>query len=234
MEKITDIVRIGALLHQLVEKRALLEVTLKNQKQAFTSTILDVDHENDYFILDELKPESGNSVLKHTPKLHIRGQLGGISMDFNATVFEFGLEDNIPFYKLSLPKKINYLQRRQAVRVKLNANNVVSVTFTLADGQKITGLLDDISIGGLRARFDENLPNTIARGEKLSCAFELPPDNNEVINCNFVIRSVKHDKNKFGPPFIGGEFRDLLQPMVKHLQRTIMILQRASRQHSTD
>ena len=229
MEKITDIVRIYALLHQLMEKRALLAVTLKDHQQSFSSAILDVDHENDYFILDELKPEQGDDILKQAPSLQISSHLGGISMSFKATVSEFGQEDNIPFYKLPLPKSINYLQRRQAVRVKLSASNVVSVTFSLADGQKLTGELDDISIGGLRVRFKQNLPNSLAKSEKLSCSFELPPDNKEVINCNFLIHSIKHEKNKFGPAFIGGEFKDLHKPLEKELQRTIMILQRASR-----
>ncbi len=234
MEIITDKVRISVLLKQLVEKRSLVSVKLKSYQQLFSSAILDVDNENNQFILDVLKPELDEDTLKLTPRLHIRGQLGGISMKFNSTVSEFGVEDEIPFYKLPFPKEIDYFQRRQAVRVRLSATNLVSVTFSLSDGQTLSGELEDISIGGLRAKFIENLPNSLSTNEALSCSFVLPPDKEESIKCNFQIRSIKREKNKYGPAFIGGEFVNMIKPLERQLERTIMILQRASRKNEAD
>ena len=74
MEKLTDKIRICALLQQLMEKRALLTIKLPDKPQPFTSAVIEVAREDDYFILDELKPEKGDELLKQNPSLQVTGQ----------------------------------------------------------------------------------------------------------------------------------------------------------------
>ena len=50
------------------------------------------------------------------------------------------------------------------------------------------------------------------------------------MNCNFIIRVIKHEKDEFKPAFLGGQFQGMQKPMERQLQRAIMTLQRTLRQ----
>ncbi len=230
MEKLTDKTRIYILLQRLVDKRALLTIKLKDKNQAYTSAILEVNRDDNFIILDELKPEEGDRLLRKDPALHIDSYLDGVNLRFNAKVSDFGIDNNIPFYKLSIPAALDYHQRRQAVRIRLSAANPIPITFTTDEGKSFNGEIEDISIGGLRARFRQNLAHTLEAGAKIKCTFLLPPDKREKLNCEFIIRVIKHDKNKIRPAFLGGQFVDLEKSIERDLQRMIMSLQRATRQ----
>lgn len=230
MEKLTDKTRIHVLLQQLVDKRALLTIKLKDKKQSYTSAVIEVNRDDNFIILDELKPEEGDQLLKQDPSLHINGHLDGVNLRFDASVSEFGTDNNIPFYKLPIPAEIEYHQRRQAVRIKLSAANPLPVTFTTNDGNAFDGDIEDVSISGLRARFKQDLTHTLEAGTKLKCSFLLPPNNKEKINCELIVRIIKHEKDGLKPAILGGEFVAMEKQVEKQLQRMIMTLQRASRQ----
>ena len=230
METLTDKARIRAFLQRLLDKRSLLTIKLADSQQLFSSAIIEVDDAQEQFMLDELKPEQGNALLQQNPHLNLNGQLEGVVINFDTQVSEFGSEDGISFYKLPIPDAIEYHQRRQAVRIKLSAAHPLPVKFRFDNDQQLEGVIDDISIGGLRARFKTNLPATLESGHHLHCSFVLPPDNKEQLNCDFIVCAIKHEKNQFSLPFIGGQFVGLQGAAERQLQRAIMTLQRAIRQ----
>jgi len=232
MEKVNDKTRITVLLEKLLKQRDLLTIKLSNQPAPFSSAVIEVDRDNDCFILDELKPEKGDELLRQDPTLHIKGHLEGVSINFDSTVAEFGNDNNIPFYKLPIPSNIDYHQRRQAVRVRLSAASPLPVTFTDNNGQAFAAEMEDLSVGGLRARFKSNLPQSLETGAELSCSFLIPPDNKEKINCKLIIRVIQHEKDRDSnrQAFLGGQFVSMEKPLERKLQRAIMALQRAARQ----
>jgi c-di-GMP-binding flagellar brake protein YcgR len=232
MEKVTDKTRITVLLEKLLKQRDLLTIKLSNQPSPFSSAIIEVDRDNDCFILDELKPEKGDELLRQDPTLHIEGHLDGVSINFDSTVIEFGSDNNIPFYKLPIPGEIDYHQRRQAVRVRLSAANPLPISFKDPNGRSFDAEIEDLSVGGLRARFKTDLPHSLETGDELTCSFLIPPDNKEKINCKFIIRVIQHEKDTSTnrPAFMGGQFLSLEKPLERKLQRAIMTLQRALRQ----
>ncbi len=232
MEKLYDKARISVLLQKLLERRALLTIQLDNHPIPFSSAVIEVNREGDFFVIDELKPEIGDALLRQNPTFHIVGHLDGVFMRLASTVHEFGMDNDIPFYKLPIPKEVDYHQRRQAVRIKLSAANPLTVTFTDKSGKKYKGEIENLSIGGLRARFRQDLPYHLETGMKLSCSFLIPPDRTEKINSNFVIRSIKHENDTYKSAFLGGQFLFLAveKQIERKLQRAIMTLQRASRQ----
>lgn len=230
METLTDKPRIRAYLQRLMDKRSLLTIRLEGQQQLFSSAIIKIDDTHSQIMLDELKPEQGNELLNQNAALNVNAQLEGVIIKFNSVVDEIGSEDGIPFYTLPIPDSVEYHQRRQTVRIKLSAAHPLPVTFRLDDGQQFDGEIDDISIGGLRARFKTNLPDSLESGHHLHCSFVLPAEKREQVNCNFIVCAIKHEKNQYGLPFLGGQFVDLRGPAERQLQRAIMTLQRAMRQ----
>ncbi|ALP52626.1 hypothetical protein Tel_05400 [Candidatus Tenderia electrophaga] len=230
MEKLDDKIRISALLQKLLEQRVLLTVKLENHATPFSSAVIEVNRDGDFIILDELKPEAGNELISKNPSLQLQGAVDGVTLGFAAKVSEFGQEDGICFYKLPIPEQAEYHQRRQAVRVKVSAANPLAVTFTDNNGTHYDGDIEDLSIGGLRARFGDDLPHSLETGMELNCAFLIPPDNKEKLNSRFIVRVVKHEKDGQRPAFLGGQFLGLEKQLERKLQRAIMTLQRASRQ----
>lgn len=230
MEKLSDKIRIRAFLQRILEKRALLTIIINGHEELFTSAIIKVINDDDSFIIDELKPEHGNKLLLDNPGVQLKAQLDGISINCQATISKFGEDDNIAFYKLPIPDEIEYHQRRQAVRIRLSAAHPLPVRFSNKDDASFEGEIDDISIGGIRARFKQSLLKSLENGQHLTCSFLLPPDNEQTLICDLVIRVIKHDKDQFGSSFLGGEFMDMAKSVERQLQRSIMTLQRALRQ----
>jgi len=228
MEKLSDKTRIHAFLQRMLDKRALLTVFINGHEEPYSSAIIEVGEDN--FIIDELKPEAGNKFLEENPVVQLKAQLDGISIKFDAKINEFGMENNVAFYLLAIPDEIDYHQRRQAVRVRLSAAHPLPVSFNASNEESFDGVIDDISTGGIRARFKKSLSKTLENGLHLNCSFLLPPDNKQTLNCDLVVRVIKHDKDQFGASFLGGEFIDMPKPLERQLQRSIMSLQRASRQ----
>lgn len=228
MEKLSDKVRIHAFFQRMLDKRALLTVFINGREEPYSSAIIAVD--DDGFIIDELKPEAGNKLLEENPVIQLKAQLDGISIQYHAKILKFGQDNNIDFYQMAIPDEIDYHQRRQAVRVRLSAAHPLPVTFNTSNGDVFEGVIDDISTGGIRAWFKKSLPKELENGLHLNSSFLLPPDNKQTLNCDLIIRVIKHDKDQFGTSFLGGEFIGMPKPLERQLQRSIMSLQRASRQ----
>ena len=228
MEKLSDKIRIHAFFQRMLDKRTLLTVFIKGHETPYSSVIIKVDDDN--FIIDELKPETGNELLADHPIIQLKAQLDGVSIKCHAKINLFGEDNNIAFYQLAIPDEIDYQQRRQAVRIRLSAAYPLPVTFSAANVASFEGVINDISTGGIRARFKKSLSKTLENGLHLSCSFLLPPDNKQTLNSDLIIRVIKHDKDQFGASFLGAEFVGMPKPLERQLQRSIMSLQRASRQ----
>ncbi len=228
MEKLSDKTRIHAFFQRMLEKRTLLTVFINGREKPYSSAIIKVG--GDSFIIDELKPDTGNKLLDKNSVIHIKAQLDGISIDCHARIDAFGEENDITFYQLAIPTEIEYRQRRQAVRIRLSAAYPLPVTFSAPNEENFEGVINDISTGGIRARFNKSLSKTLKNGQHLSCSFLLPPDNKQTLNSELIIRVIKHDKDQFGASLLGAEFIDMPTALERQLQRSIMSLQRASRQ----
>jgi len=228
MEKLSDKIRIRAFFQRMLDKRALLTVFINDHEEPYSSAIIAI--EDSRFIIDELKPETGNKLLKDNPAIELKAQLDGISIKCHAKIDKFGQDNNIAFYQLAVPDEIDYHQRRQAVRVRLSAAHPLPVTFKASNGEIFDGVIDDISTGGIRSRFKKSLSKSLENGQHINCSFLLPPENKQTLNCDLIVRVIKHDKDQFGASFLGGEFINMPKPLERQLQRSIMSLQRASRQ----
>lgn len=228
MDKLTDIARINSLLKRLQEARSLLTIKIEGYKQVFSSAIIKLSYKNGYFILDELKPENGDELLRKAINFEVNAQLEGITIRFPASVSEFGEEDGLPYYKAQLPETMDYHQRRAAVRIKLSAANPLIASLALGDATKLEGDIVDLSLGGLRINFQKPLPSTLENGNILKCTFPLPHDKKDLFSAQIIIRVIKHESDKTNRAFIGSQFHNLTKIQERQIQRTIMTLQRVA------
>jgi c-di-GMP-binding flagellar brake protein YcgR len=155
---------IALLLRRLLDQRCLLTVTVGNDPETYTSAVLEVVRDEGYLVLDELSPQGGHERVLDTRRLNVRARLDGIDIRFAARVTQIGDQDGLPFYKLPLPTRIDYPQRRQSYRVPVPMNRGLPVTVLLPEGRELSGELRDISPDGLCARIKLGSPDP--RGDR--------------------------------------------------------------------
>ncbi len=234
MEKVTNTARILALLQKFKDHRGLLAVKLDDKKATFTTAIIDIDTEKNYLILDELKPDNGDQLLRKTPIIKARGQTDGVVISFIAKVDEFGVQDEIPFYKLSIPPVIGYQQRRQNVRIRVGAAQSLAAKITVAEDCSVKGFVEDLSLGGLRINFKKELPLAFQVGLQANCHFTVIAGKRETLDCKVIIRTVNNSAKTHPQIFIGAQFLELDRSIERQLQKMIMNLQRSLQQKRGD
>lgn len=226
MEKLTFQPRINSLIKRLLEKRSLITVIVHGHAEEFNSAIIKFADDNSYFLLDELNPEVGHTLLLSSGRCHIKAHIDGISLNFDAEIAHTGEDNGISYYRILTPNSINYLQRRSAHRVSFSAANPVVVTLTTEDNQTITGFLANLSIGGLRIQFERDIGISLEKSDKLRCQFSI---NNDNFSIEVIVRMVRPTMDKTKIPFIGAQFYQPVPAQERQLQRLIMGLERSAR-----
>ncbi len=231
METLADTARIIVFLKRLLEQRVLITVRIADHAQGFATAIIKLssDH-NGYLILDELRPRQGHDLLKLTPTIRVSALLDGVTLDFNSTVTTFGEEDGIAYYKLAIPKLLNYFQRRESIRIPLSATISMPATLTTADNLILKGNIADLSIGGIRIRFNKDLPKNIEPDQLMDCSFLLPADNKQPFTCEVRVRAIKGRHESHKAAFIGGQFVGISNIQERQIERCVMLLQRTAQQ----
>lgn len=231
METLADTARIIKSLERLLEQRILITAWINGHAQGYTTTITDVSiQDEEYMILNELRPMDGNELIKATPTIKLTTQLDGVAIDFSANVNECHRKNGISYYKVTIPKSLNYYQRRASIRVPLSAAQSLPATLTTENNLTLQGDIADISIGGIRIRFTKNLPETLEPDQILKCSFPLPPDGKQNLTCQVLVRAVKEQHEGRKVAFIGGQFVSITTSQERQIERSVMLLQRIAQQ----
>jgi c-di-GMP-binding flagellar brake protein YcgR len=117
--------------------------------------------------------------LKEYEGISFKVQNGGISVRFNSTLLPNSEESTGRHWygqcRIAIPKQLEYGQQRQAVRVNFANLEVVPVTLFTGDGRQVSGIVDDISVSGLRAKFQGGIPEKFdTSGIVTDCRMKLP------------------------------------------------------------
>ncbi len=144
--------QICLVLRQLQDYRVLLTVQVGDSKERFTSAVLEVVQQAGYLVLDELSPKAGHALIRNSPTIHVRGILNGLEVKFETRVAQVGQEGGLSFYKVRLPERIDYPQRRQSHRVTVPLATGVPISLLMPDERIVQGELRDISPEGLGMR----------------------------------------------------------------------------------
>lgn len=202
---LTDPSKINKLLEEIEESSPLCTIIIDGIAEEFSSSILDIQLQNKQIILDELIPKHGNELLaKKTIKLSTT--CNGIRLAFKLDNIIPGSSRGIAYYKVSIPNRIYYPQRRKSPRIQLHSLNIPFSGTSSRTKASVGGTIFDLSRTGIGI----NIPNNRARfqrGDLISnCKINL---NNSYLSFELAVRFVKNSQSGSGKTQLGGNFENI-------------------------
>lgn len=227
IDRITDPVRIAALLERLRVNRCLLTVLPDESGEAYNSALLEIHPQQGYLVLDELNPKDGHQRLVASRRLKVQAWLKGVELNFATDLESVGQHLGFWFYRVALPLSLNYHQRRRHYRAKIGLSRHIPVTLRLPNAESVNGRLRDISVGGIGANFPPTFPESLAGSDHaLECVIALPRGKDivcHVMIC-FVNRSLQDNSRVVGARFVelGAAQQKTVAEFVVALDRELM------------
>ena len=229
VRSITNKQQIYSILTSVQKARTPITIKFETNDKYFTSLILRTDLDEGYIIIDEVAPAGGHELALGKQPFSIRGSHQGVNLFFRPNVIAgSGIENNIAFYKVMLPKEMIYQQRRAAYRASVARSLQIPVVIESRKlDLKLTGRLHDISISGCRINFDGEIDQELIRSELFdTCSIDLPTGFK--ILCGMTL---KH--NRYEPEWrettMGFQFESIDRISVKAIDRFVYFLQREAR-----
>jgi c-di-GMP-binding flagellar brake protein YcgR len=219
-EQITEPAKILELLKRFTKRYTPLTVQIPNNKEHYTSCILDIDGK--YILLDELLPSTGNELLVTERALLVTGKIDGIVIQFFTTLKRVDDKDKILTFYMKLPGLLEYQQRRQTYRARIPITRELPVIIENNNGILLKGNLRNLSHGG--AGMILLADKTIMENDRLyECTIEL--SDGMQIYCTAELRFSKNivSRNK---QYIGVQFVELLPMQSRLIGRCISELER--------
>ncbi|MEO6354142.1 MAG: flagellar regulator YcgR PilZN domain-containing protein [Burkholderiaceae bacterium] len=226
---ITSPREIVALLHSIEEKRQLIRMLIHGGTEAIITSILEVDLENDWIVIDSSPDGNLNQRIIDADKVSFETTLDKIRILFSAAQVSPCRKDDRPALRIAIPTRLIRLQRREFYRINTSITSPVVCTIPLqndAGETVVKAVLHDISCGGISI-FDDNkaLDNTIGRVYK-NCKIVLPgigTITTSLIVANSQEQTLLNDKKRRR---IGCASIDLPNSMLSMVQRYIGKLER--------
>ncbi len=225
LEAVVDPVRIVALIQRLVAERLFVTVQLSDSPDSYNSTILGLEPESTAFILDELYPQEGNAVLRSQRWLRLRASFDNSALTFTSEIVGEGENAGIRFFRVALPTRVDYAQRRSFHRVPVELYQEVPVMFETADQETVIGSLHDISATGLSIRVSGATP-AIGGGAVPYCMIRVPDE--EPIVSAIEIRDRREDGDGV---IFGARFVELDRLTERRIERFVAAADRILQQH---
>ena len=126
------------------------------------------------------------------------------------------------FYRIALPARVQYHQRRAFYRVRIGMGLAIPVLIGGGDLPLWQGRLHDLSVGGIGARLERDARFSV--GDTLSsCVIQFP--RGTAVSSGLEIRFSKLDEN-YKQLHIGGRFIDLNSQQRKLIERSVAELER--------
>lgn len=223
-QQVTLPVQIAGILRRLQDAHALVRVSLPGDGETWLSAILEVHPTDGYLVLDELTPREGNALLRDASRLVVSAQVQGVDVSFATRMIEAGFSDGMALYRVAMPEKVRYWQRRLSHRARVSAASLIPVTLEHNEGMVLKGELYDISAGGIGTRHREKHEMLPLLGDIWpKCSIVLPGNENVVFALE--IRYVEEDPG--GKILrLGGRFVDIARPALKAVEGFVAHLER--------
>ena len=213
LEHITSAEQIVTLLNRVKQNNSQVTVTLPGSKEYYNSAILAIHPNDNSLVLDELTPANGNAQLLQAEKVCIHARLKGVDLSFATKPGTLGREGGIAFYRLPLPERMIYRQRRAAYRVTVGRGTAIPVALA-KDGQgtPLQGQLLDISLSGLAIHClmtfgpSARLALDLAEGAVLPyCSVTFPDDVrvSSELKVSYINRDLDRQTLRIGGSFVG-------------------------------
>ncbi len=221
-ELVNEPLRIQNLMKSMLEARSLVTISIPGRAEVYNSALLDIDAARGELRFDELTPDEGHRHLLEARRFNAFARIKGVGLYFEAPLLEVGVEDNIAYYRIKLPERVFYGQKRSHYRVRVGLNTHAAVTLGNSSKHVAEGELRDLSVGGIGASFSASTPLKI--GDIVpDCQIELP--GGDTLHCSLEVRFAKHD-TAHHELRLGARFIDLKPAEERMLRRCVSNLER--------
>lgn len=219
-------------LRAIQKRKLLVNLDIQGSRQIVVTSVLGVNETNNTVILDSARGDALNHELLSGKGADFIAQLDGVSITFSTGPVTLCTYEKLPALRVSIPKSLVRLQRREHFRVPLPIANPVRCIVpspTADDSDPISTHIVDISCGGVA------LAETSGRigaetGLILHECRLLLPEADAVIT-SLEVRNTAQIRLQNGSfqNRLGCKFVDLPNDMAARLQRFVMDIERARR-----
>jgi c-di-GMP-binding flagellar brake protein YcgR len=219
-------------LRAIQKRKLLVNLDIQGSRQIVVTSVLGVNETNNTVILDSARGDALNHELLSGKGVDFIAQLDGVSITFSTGPVTLCTYEKLPALRISIPKSLVRLQRREHFRVPLPIANPVRCIVpspTADDSDPISMHIVDISCGGVA------LAETSGRigaetGLILHDCRLLLPEADAVIT-SLEVRNTAQIRLQNGSfqNRLGCKFVDLPNDMAARLQRFVMDIERARR-----
>ena len=223
--RLTTFDDISHLLKKIYSKHSLLTISIDSSAECYGSTIIEINNDENYLVIDELYPEDGHAQIEIGKTLSFNAHYSGAFVHFFGQVEAIGENAKAAYYKIGMPEEVEYHQRRNAYRVRTSISDPIPVNLVNEDEVLIKAELRDISHGGLCLRVNALPHISIQSGDYIpTCLIQV--DNDRKILSSLNICHVETIKES-GSLRIGVEFAEISKIDRRELEHFIASLERA-------
>ncbi len=193
--------KVISVLGEIQESGGLIQILLPHSNKIYTSTIKAIDDTKKLLLLDVLNPDESNTKVVDKTVFIAKSKFNGSDISFHTQISAVSqspiVNDNQDRFNINylayLPRQINYLNRRSGYRFKLEEDSSPEVIFITADGKRMQGRVENLSIGGFRVSFDQPSECFWKVGDRIeNCVLQLTPSI--TINGSAEIRYCDYNK----------------------------------------
>lgn len=215
--------RIFSLLKPALGNDTSLKIVPEHGDELFQTHLLNIDFKRKLICLKKIDYTYGHLMVIDAKFLNIYSQHDGAQLSFRTHLSRYS-ERNGGFYEVRFPEQVKYCQRRMSHRIHISFAQDIKAEFFTEEGQKIQGLLRDISADGVRIHLSDVNPNTFNEKSLIqNCVINVP--EYEQIHCNLQIKHKHNHRRKKGCT-IGGLFYAMSTEQKKEIQKFIAGLER--------
>jgi c-di-GMP-binding flagellar brake protein YcgR len=216
---------VSHLLKKVYSKHSLLTTTIEPSDECYGSTIIQINNDENYLVIDELYPEDGHHQIEIGKNLTFNAQCSGAFIHFCGQVEAIGENAKAAYYKIGMPKEIEYHQRRNTYRISTSISEPIPVNLVNEDEVLIKAELRDVSHGGLCLRVNAASHISIRSGDYIpTCLIKIENDQKILSSLNIChVETIKES----GSLRIGAEFADISKIDRRELEHFIASLERA-------
>jgi c-di-GMP-binding flagellar brake protein YcgR len=219
-------------LRAIQKRKLLVNLDLQGSRQIVVTSVLAVNETNNTVILDSARGDALNHELLSGKGAEFITQIDGVSISFTTGPVTLCTYEKLPALRISIPKSMIRLQRREHFRVPLPIANPVRCIVpspAAEDPDPISTHIVDISCGGV-ALADTSGRIGTETGLILHDCRLLLPESDAVIT-SLEVRNTAQIRLQNGAfqNRVGCRFVDLPNDMAARLQRFIMAIEHARR-----
>jgi c-di-GMP-binding flagellar brake protein YcgR len=165
---------ISKFLRSIEEKKSLMKIYIQQRAVAVSATILNVDPENSAIILED-SAEGDLKGLHENEDVSYEITLDSARILFSSQEVSPCEHDNRPALRLSLPKSLMRIQRRDSYRLDVPVTDPATCRITLPGNAGTVSLqVKDISTGGVSVVDNQQMLGSSTGTLYSSCQLDLP------------------------------------------------------------